>query len=34
MHQMARDNPLWGAESMRGAVLQLQISVAKRTIQT
>jgi hypothetical protein len=33
MHQMARDNPLWGAESMRGALLTLHISLAKRTIQ-
>jgi transposase InsO family protein len=33
IQQMARDNPLWGAERIRGELLKLHISVAKRTIQ-
>jgi len=31
--QMARDNPLWGAERIRGELLELDIRVSKRTIQ-
>ena len=31
--QMAIDNPLWGAERIRGELLKLEIKVAKRTIQ-
>jgi len=31
--QMARDNPLWGAERIRGELLKLGIRVSKRTIQ-
>lgn len=31
--QMARDNPLWGAERIRGELLKLDIRVSKRTIQ-
>jgi putative transposase len=31
--QMAQDNRLWGAERIRGALLKLDIRVAKRTIQ-
>jgi transposase InsO family protein len=30
---MARDNPLWGAERIRGELLKLSIRVSKRTIQ-
>jgi putative transposase len=30
---MARENPLWGAERIRGELLKLGIKVAKRTIQ-
>ncbi len=30
---MARDNPLWGAERIRGELLKLKIRLAKRTIQ-
>jgi transposase InsO family protein len=30
---MARDNPLWGAERIRGELLKLGIRVSKRTIQ-
>jgi hypothetical protein len=30
---MARENPLWGAERIRGELLQLNMQVAKRTIQ-
>src|SRR5262249_19321852 len=30
---MAKDNPLWGSERIRGEVLQLNLPVAKRTIQ-
>ena len=33
IQQMARDNPLWGAERMRGELLKLGIRVSKRTIQ-
>jgi len=32
--EMARDNPLWGAERIRGELLKLGIRLAKRTIQT
>src|SRR5689334_1915824 len=31
--QMARDNPLWGAERIRGKLLKLGLRVSKRTIQ-
>jgi len=31
--QMARDNPLWGAERIRGELGKLDIRVSKRTIQ-
>ena len=31
--QMARDNPLWGAERIRGVLLKLGIRISKRTIQ-
>lgn len=31
--QMAGENPLWGAERIRGELLKLEIKVAKRTIQ-
>jgi putative transposase len=31
--QMARENPLWGAERIRGELLKLNIRVSKRTIQ-
>ena len=31
--QMARDNPLWGAERIRGELLKLGLRVSKRTIQ-
>jgi putative transposase len=31
--RMARENPLWGAERIRGQLLKLNIKVAKRTIQ-
>jgi len=30
---MARENPLWGAERVRGELLKLGIKVVKRTIQ-
>jgi hypothetical protein len=30
---VARENPLWGAERIRGELLKLNIKVAKRTIQ-
>ncbi len=30
---MARENPLWGAERIRGELLKMNIQVAKRTIQ-
>jgi len=33
IRQMARDNRLWGAEHIRGELLQLAIKVSKRTIQ-
>src|SRR5919199_1779200 len=33
IRQMARDNPLWGAERIRGELLKLRIRVSKRTIQ-
>jgi hypothetical protein len=31
--QLARDNPLWGAERIRGELLKLGVRVSKRTIQ-
>ena len=31
--EMGRDNPLWGAERIRGELLKLYIRVSKRTIQ-
>ena len=31
--EMGRDNPLWGAERIRGELLKLDIRVSKRTIQ-
>ena len=34
IRQMAAENPLWGAERIRGELGKLGISVAKRTIQT
>jgi putative transposase len=33
MEQMAQENPLWGAERLRGELLQLDLRVCKRTIQ-
>src|SRR5215210_3102405 len=33
IEQMARDNPLWGAERLRGELLKLGIRVSKRTVQ-
>src|SRR5207244_7351577 len=33
IRRMARDNPLWGAERIRGEVHKLSIRVSKRTIQ-
>ncbi len=33
IRQMARDNPLWGAERIRGELLKLGIRVSKRTVQ-
>jgi transposase InsO family protein len=33
IRQMARENPLWGAERIRGELLKLALHVAKRTIQ-
>ena len=33
IRQMAQENRLWGAERIRGELLKLRISVAKRTIQ-
>ena len=32
--QLAADNPLWGAERIRGALRKLGLGVAKRTMQT
>ena len=34
IRQMAADNPLWGAERIRGELLTLDIRVRKRTVQT
>ena len=34
IRRLAADNPLWGAERIRGELLKLDIRVAKRTIQT
>lgn len=34
IQQMAIDNPLWGAERIRGELLKLGLRVAKHTIQT
>src|SRR6476646_11836251 len=31
--QMISENPLWGAERIRGELLKLEIRVSKRTIQ-
>ncbi len=31
--QMAKQNPLWGAERIRGELLKLGITVSKRTVQ-
>lgn len=31
--EMGRDNPLWGAERIRGELLKLDIRVSKRTVQ-
>lgn len=33
IQQMAKDNPLWGAERLRGELLKVGIKVAKRTVQ-
>jgi len=33
IRQMAQENPLWGAERIRGELLKVGIKVAKRTIQ-
>ncbi len=33
IRQMARDNPLWGAARIRGALLKRDIRVSKRTVQ-
>ena len=33
IREMAHDNPLWGAERIRGELLKLGITVAKRTVQ-
>ena len=33
IERMARENPLWGPERIRGELLKLNIRVAKRTIQ-
>ena len=33
IQQMAQENPLWGAERIRGELLKLGIKVAKRTVQ-
>lgn len=34
IRRLATETPLWGAERSRGALLELGIRVAKRTIQT
>ena len=33
IQQMAKDNPLWGAERIRGELLKLNIAVSKRTVR-
>jgi len=33
IRQMAKDNPVWGSERIRGELLKLNLHVAKRTIQ-
>ena len=33
IRQLAKDNPLWGSERIRGELLKLDLHVAKRTIQ-
>jgi hypothetical protein len=33
IHEMARDNRIWGAERIRGELLKLGVSVSKRTIR-
>jgi putative transposase len=33
IQRLARENPLWGAERLRGELLKLGVDVAKRTIQ-
>jgi hypothetical protein len=33
IQQMAQDNPLWGAERIRGELMKLNIRVSKRTVQ-
>jgi len=33
VRKMAKENPLWGAERIRGELLKLGIKVCKRTVQ-
>jgi hypothetical protein len=33
MRRLARENPLWGAERIRGEMLKLNMEVAKSSIQ-